>query len=110
MDAPIRGEILAFEGFRFDPRARQVLRQDPTGAWVPVPTGSRALEILAVLLNNAGMIVSKDAIMTAVWPGVAVEPSNLTVHMAALRRVLEGCRLGRQHIRRDAGPDRKSVV
>ena len=69
MDAPIRGEILAFEGFRFDPRARQVLRRDPAGAWVPVPIHSRALEILAVLLNNPGVVVCKDAIMTAVWPG-----------------------------------------
>lgn len=66
MDAPIRGEILAFERFRFDPRARQVLRRDPAGVWVPVPIHSRALEILAVLLSNPGTVVSKDAIMTAV--------------------------------------------
>jgi DNA-binding winged helix-turn-helix (wHTH) protein len=55
-------------------------------------TGSRARDILTLLLEMAGSVVSKDAIMEAVWPDTAVEPNNLNVQIAALRRVLdEGC-------------------
>ena len=94
MDALVTGGILAFGNFRFDLQTRRLLRQDAVDACVPVPIGSRALEILAVLLTNPGAVVSKDAIMSAVWPGVAVEPNNLTVHMAALRRALDQGRSG----------------
>ena len=54
----------------------------------PVPLGSRALEILIVLLERHGELVSKQDLMARVWPNVFVEPANLTVHMSALRRAL----------------------
>ena len=54
--------------------------------------GSRALEILAVLLERPGELVSKQELMDRVWPNVFVEPANLTVHISALRRKLhDGC-------------------
>jgi DNA-binding winged helix-turn-helix (wHTH) protein len=89
MDALVPGGILAVGSFRFDPRTVRLYSQDAAGAWVPVTLGPRAREILRVLLDSPGAVVSKDAIMNAVWPDVAVEPNNLTVHMAALRRVLD---------------------
>ncbi len=94
MDARLAGETLAFERWRFDRRARVLSRTDATEDCRPVSAGSRALEILALLLERPGMLVSKDAIMDAVWPGVAVEPNNLTVQIAALRRVLDEGRTG----------------
>jgi DNA-binding winged helix-turn-helix (wHTH) protein len=54
----------------------------------PVPLGSRALQILIVLLERPGELVSKQELMARVWPGVFVEPANLTVHISALRRML----------------------
>ena len=36
--------------------------------------------------STAGAPVSKDALFDAAWPGLAVEDSNLTVQIAALRR------------------------
>jgi DNA-binding winged helix-turn-helix (wHTH) protein len=54
----------------------------------PVSVGSRALEILIVLLERRGELVSKQELMARVWPNVFVEPANLTVHMSALRRAL----------------------
>jgi adenylate cyclase len=63
-----------------------------------VPIGSRAAEILAVLLREPGSLVSKDTLMAAVWPGIAVEPNNLTVQMAALRRVLDNGNPGESYI------------
>jgi TolB-like protein len=50
--------------------------------------GSRALGILGVLLARPGELVSRAEIIAAVWPGTAVEDSNLNVQIAALRRVL----------------------
>ncbi len=48
--------------------------------------GQRAVALLRLLLEHAGAPVSKDALFDAAWPGLAVEDSNLTVQIAALRR------------------------
>ena len=44
--------------------------------------------LAAGLVERPGALVSKDALIEAAWPGQAVEESNLTVQIAALRRVL----------------------
>ena len=92
MEAHVPGRTLVFEGWRFDRQTRLLFRADSSA--IPVSVGSRALDILAVLLERPGTLVSKDTIMEAVWPGVAVEPNNLTVQIAALRRVLDNGRAG----------------
>jgi adenylate cyclase len=89
MDVPVTGDVMAFEAWRYDPRAGGLLRQDPDGKWVRVHIGARARDILAFLLQRPGELVSKDALLDAAWPNVAVEPNNLTVQIAALRRVLD---------------------
>src|SRR5207244_7831118 len=54
-----------------------------------VAVGSRALEVLSVLIERAGDLVPKEEIMNAVWPETTVEDANLTVQISALRRVLD---------------------
>src|SRR5208283_4545874 len=54
----------------------------------PVPLGRRAIALLRTLVERPGMLVSKDALIEAAWPGRLVEESNLPVQIAALRRVL----------------------
>jgi predicted ATPase/DNA-binding winged helix-turn-helix (wHTH) protein len=54
----------------------------------PVRIGGRALDILVALLENAGELVSKNELITRVWPDTVVEEGNLKVNIAALRRVL----------------------
>jgi TolB-like protein/Flp pilus assembly protein TadD len=54
----------------------------------PVALGQRAVALLRVLVARAQEPVSKDALIEAAWPGLAVEESNLSVQIAALRRVL----------------------
>ena len=63
-----------------------------------VPLGSRALEILIVLLERPYELVSKQELMARVWPNVFVEPANLTVHISALRRTLRDGRDGNRFI------------
>jgi adenylate cyclase len=89
VEACANGETLVFEGWHFDRQARLLYRQDAGGTWTPVPIGSRAQDILTLLLEQPGALVSKAAIMEAVWPNTAVEANNLNVQIAALRRVLD---------------------
>jgi DNA-binding winged helix-turn-helix (wHTH) protein len=64
----------------------------------PVPLGSRALEILIVLLERPGDLIGKQELMARVWPDVFVGPANLTVHISALRRRLRDGRDGNRFI------------
>ncbi|WP_158903544.1 winged helix-turn-helix domain-containing protein [Burkholderia sp. L27(2015)] len=50
--------------------------------------GSRAFDILELLANANGALVSKDEIMRVVWPTTIVEENNLQVHVSALRKAL----------------------
>lgn len=52
-----------------------------------VRTGSRAFDILALLIAARGDVVAKDDIIRRVWPTTVVEKNNLEVHVCALRRV-----------------------
>jgi DNA-binding winged helix-turn-helix (wHTH) protein/TolB-like protein len=52
------------------------------------PIGKRALDILSVLAEARGAIVTKDELLDAVWPGVTVEENALQVHVVALRKAL----------------------
>ena len=89
MDALASSDIFLFEGFCLDRRAGGLFRRNHDGADLPVAIGSRGLDILGVLVERAGEVVSKDEIIAAVWPGTVVEDSNLTVQISALRRVLD---------------------
>jgi TolB-like protein/DNA-binding winged helix-turn-helix (wHTH) protein len=87
MDALVTTDVFLFESFRLDRHG--LSRCDDHGCFVPVPLGSRALEVLGVLVARSGDLVARDEIMNVVWPGVVVESSNLPVQIAALRRVLD---------------------
>ena len=69
--------------FRLDTRDNLLWRGSE-----PVALGRRAIALLQALVERRGALVSKDALIEAAWPGQAVEDSNLTVQIAALRRVL----------------------
>jgi DNA-binding winged helix-turn-helix (wHTH) protein len=81
--------IFLFECFRLDRHADGLFRRDERGVFVPVAIGSRALDVLGVLVGRAGDLVSRDEIIAAVWPATLVEDSNLNMQIAALRRVLD---------------------
>lgn len=85
--APV--DVFHFGGFLLDPRCGGLFLIDDCGARIPVQIGSRALDVLSVLVGRRGELVSKHEIMDAVWPGTAVEDGNLTVQISALRRVLD---------------------
>jgi adenylate cyclase len=81
--------VVEFDRFRLPRRGSRLLRQNAAGVWEPIGVGSRALELLGVLVGRCGDLVSKDEIMRAVWPGTVVEEHNLTVQISTLRRILD---------------------
>ena len=64
----------------------------------PVQLGSRALDILNVLVEAAGKMVPNDEIMAHAWPTTTVEESSLRVHIGALRKALGEGRGGNRFI------------
>ena len=60
--------------------------------------GSRALAILAALVERPGEVVSKAALMARVWPSTVVDESNLKVNMSALRSALGEGQSGRRYV------------
>jgi predicted ATPase/DNA-binding winged helix-turn-helix (wHTH) protein len=75
--------VYEFDGWEVD-LARRELR----ARGVPVPLGSRAFRILAVLVQSAGELVTKDELMARVWQGAIVEENKLQVHICAIRKAL----------------------
>jgi len=82
-------EIFLFGEFRLDRAGGGLFRRNTDGAFVPVTIGSRALEILAALVERRGDIVSKEEIKGTGWPRTVVAEGNLFVQIAALRRILD---------------------
>jgi predicted ATPase/DNA-binding winged helix-turn-helix (wHTH) protein len=54
----------------------------------PVPVGGRAFEIIEILAQAAGELVTKDELMNRIWPGAIVMENTLAVHAAAVRKAL----------------------
>jgi predicted ATPase/DNA-binding winged helix-turn-helix (wHTH) protein len=77
----------AFGPYRLHPGKRLLLRGTQ-----PVRIGSRAFELLLILVESPGKTVGKRELMARVWPTTVVEEGALRVHVAALRKLLGGGR------------------
>src|SRR6266446_6992692 len=79
----------AAEGVLEFGRFRVLLRQRQLAAdGVPIELGTRALDLLLVLLEADGSLVTKNELLSRVWPGIVVAEENLKVQICALRRAL----------------------
>src|ERR1700730_1903852 len=72
---------VAFGRFRVLPHRRELLADGR-----PVKLGGRAFDVLMALIEARGAVISKDALMTRVWPGRIVEENNLQAQIAMLRK------------------------
>ncbi len=86
-------EEMSFGNFRFDLQRRRLSHDGET-----VKLGGRALDVLRLLASAEGAVVSKDELMTRLWPGRTVAENNLHVHISALRKALDKCDSGASHI------------
>ena len=70
-------------------RVRVLLRQRQLLAdGVRLELGTRAFDLLVVLLEADGSLVTKEQLLRWVWPGIVVSEGNLRVQVSALRRAL----------------------
>jgi len=76
--------------FRLDPEAGVLTRDG-----VPTALGARAVAVLKTLVEHPDEFVSKARIIDAAWPNLVVEEGNLSVQVAAIRRVLSSADGGR---------------
>src|SRR5262245_24094651 len=86
------GEI-TFGPFRLDLTQRTLSREGE-----PVRLGSRTLDILCALASANGELVTKDALMAAVWPNQVIEDNALQVQVSALRKALEEGKDGQSYV------------
>jgi DNA-binding winged helix-turn-helix (wHTH) protein len=77
------GTVFAFGPFQLDAKARRLLRDGE-----PVALGGRQFDLLHVLVSRPGQILSKDLLIEAAWPDVAVTDNSLEQAISGLRRLL----------------------
>ena len=75
--------LYEFAEFRLDPGQHLLLRQGK-----PVALTPKAFELLVVLIQSGGRLLTKDDLMKKVWPDSFVEEANLTVNISSLRKTL----------------------
>ena len=80
-----RGQNLVYEygQWQIDLGRRELLSDG-----VAVPIGARAFEIIGLLVQSANELVTKNEILSGVWPDVIVGENTLQVHISAIRKAL----------------------
>ena len=73
----------AFGPFVVDPVKRSLWRDD---RWVQIT--AKTFDVLVVLLHHRDRVVSKDELLSLVWPDTAVQENNLVRQISSLRRAL----------------------
>jgi len=86
-------QLYTFDPFVLDAGQRLLLRDGK-----PVPLAPKAVDILLVLVGNAGRLVEKDELMRQVWPDTFVEEGSLTKNISVLRQALGNGDGGREYI------------
>lgn len=74
---------LSFGPFRLDPQDRRLWRADKA-----VELNARYLDVLILLVEARGALITKDRFMNEVWRGIPVTDEALTQAIRSLRRAL----------------------
>jgi predicted ATPase/DNA-binding winged helix-turn-helix (wHTH) protein len=74
---------LQFDDYEIDIEQRRLSENG-----IPLRLGGRAFDILSALVRRAGDVVTKDELITMVWPTTTVDEGALRVHLVALRKAL----------------------
>src|SRR5258708_36071963 len=90
--------VLVFGPFRLFPAQRRLEK-----AGKPLRLGGRDLDILPVLAERAGEVVSNRALLERVWQNVTVEDSSLRFHIKNLRKILGDSQSGIPYVMNVAG-------
>lgn len=83
--------IYEFGPFHLDASEHRLLRDG-----VEVPLQLKAFETLCLLVERAGRLLTKEDLLSQVWPGTIVEENNLNKNISLLRKALGECPEGRE--------------
>jgi predicted ATPase/DNA-binding winged helix-turn-helix (wHTH) protein len=86
-------DVAAFGPFRLFPKRRLVEKDG-----VPIGLSGRALDILILLTERAGEVVSKKDLTARVWPDVVVTEGSLRFHVGVLRKALGDGQTGARYV------------
>jgi DNA-binding winged helix-turn-helix (wHTH) protein len=89
--ARIHGDSIAFGDFRILPGERLLLKNGS-----PVHVGARAFDVLVILAERPGQVVSRQEIEARAYPGLRVSEGALRFQIGVLRKALGEGR-GRSH-------------
>jgi len=84
MAAPRAHEVYRFGPFQLDVTERQLTREGR-----PVALRAKVFDTLVALVRRAGHLVTREALIHAVWPDAIVEEGNLSHNVSALRKALD---------------------
>jgi predicted ATPase/DNA-binding winged helix-turn-helix (wHTH) protein len=96
-------QLPAKDEVSFGPFALRVAERRLEKQGNPVHLSARALDILAVLIERAGEVVSKKELMARVWSDVTVDEGSLRFHIVALRKALGDGQSGARYVTTAAG-------
>ena len=68
--------------------AIDTVRRELRTRGAPMPVGARSFEIIETLVRSAGELVTKDELMSRVWPGAIIGENTIQVHISAIRKAL----------------------
>src|ERR1700719_4091431 len=83
MDPAQAPAAIEFGRFSVLPQRRELLAD---GRPLELGGGGRAFDVLMVLIEASGAVVSKDALMERVWPDRIIEENSLQHQISALRK------------------------
>jgi predicted ATPase/DNA-binding winged helix-turn-helix (wHTH) protein len=86
------------EGLSFGPFHLFVSERLLTRERTPIELGARALDLLIALTASPNEVVSKQDLMSRVWPDVVVDEGSLRFHMNSLRKALGDRKDGARYI------------
>jgi len=78
-----KSTIFRFGSFELQPQEQRLITHGGE-----IILGARALDLLLMLIKNAGKLVTKEQIFATLWPNVVVEENNLHVQISMLRKIL----------------------
>lgn len=84
---------ISFGPFSLRPAAHLLLESGK-----PVEIGVRALDLLTVLVERAGEVVTKDELLARVWPSLVVDEGNIRTQVGLLRKILRDGQGGARYL------------
>ena len=84
--------------YRFGPFCLDVRERQLSRAGKVIPLRGKVLDMLSVLVENSGRLLTKQELLDAVWPETAVEENNLNHNVSVLRKALGEKATGQKYI------------